>query len=120
MSRGKTAVYVITTDRGVCKVGISNNPILRLEQLQTGAAFPLRLVYSAIHSEASTIETMVHHALRDKHTYGEGFHVPDNVARDAIGRAAAKLGKPISGSGYGGAGSGRLFWFWVVLSVILL
>jgi hypothetical protein len=113
-------IYVITTDRGVCKIGISNNPILRLEQLQTGAAFPLRLVYAFVHSEASRIEAMVHHELQARHTYGEWFSVSDEVARDAIYRAAAKLGKPIKGSGYGPADNKLRFWFWIVLAVIVM
>jgi hypothetical protein len=120
MPRGKTAVYVITTDRGVCKVGISNNPILRLEQLQTGSQYPLRLAYTVFHSDASRIEAMVHHALAGKHTYGEWFAVPDVVAQDAIARAAAKLGKPIKGSGYAAGGSAGWFWFWIVLAVIVM
>jgi len=119
MPRGKTAIYVITTDKGICKVGISNNPTLRLEQLQTGSTYPLRLVYQAVHPDASRIEALVHHDLASKHTYGEWFQVPDVVAKDAIARAAAKLGKPIIGAGYGERGAGW-YWFWLAVAVIVM
>jgi hypothetical protein len=119
MRRG-TAVYIIETDRGVCKVGISNNPTERLVNLQTGSPFRLRLVYAAIHSDASRIETIVHHMLRDKLAYGEWFCVSQDVARDAIWKAAAQIGKPIAGSGYDIPRRSRRYWFFFALWLVIL
>ena len=119
-NRKRQAVYVISTDRGVVKVGISHNPIERLAQLQTGSPYHLRLVYAAVHSDASRIEAIVHHMLRDKLAYGEWFCVTEAVARDAIARAAAQIGKPISGSGFITSRTTRLFWFKLGMAVIVM
>ena len=118
--RLRQAVYVISTDRGVVKVGISHNPIERLAQLQTGSPYHLRLVYAAVHSDASRVEAIVHHMLRDKLAYGEWFCVTEAVARNAIMRAAAQKGKPISGSGFVTPRATRLFWFRLGLAVIVM
>ena len=116
----QTAIYVIDTDRGVCKVGISNNPVERLANLQTASPYKLRLDYAAIHSEASRLEVMVHHSLRDKLAYGEWFCVPAPVARDAIAKAAAQIGKPIEGTGYGVAGRMKRGWFFIAFWIVVL
>ena len=118
--QSRTAIYVIDTDRGVCKVGISNNPTERLANLQTASPFRLRLVYAAIHSEAARLEVLVHHALRHKLAYGEWFCVTAAVAQDEIAKAAASIGKPIAGSGYGVPRMTRRFWFFVMFWIILL
>jgi hypothetical protein len=104
----------------VVKVGISDDPVLRLAQLQTGAPFPLRLAYAFVHSDASRIEAMVHRELRAKRAYGEWFCVTEATARDAIYRAAAAIGKPIDGSGLVTPRSIRHFWFILGLSIIVL
>ena len=118
--RRKQAVYIITTDRGVVKVGISDDPVLRLAQLQTGAPYPLRLVYAAVHSDASRIEAIVHRELKAKRAYGEWFCVTEAAARDAIQRAAAAIGKPIVEAGMVTPKMVRNFWFIIGLSVIVL
>lgn len=116
----RQAIYVITTDRGVCKVGISDNPELRLAQLQTGAPYPIRLVYAAVHSDAQRVETVVHHMLRRKLCYGEWFSVTDAEAIATIGKAAAQIGKPIVGSGFVTPQATRLFWFKLGLAVLAM
>jgi Meiotically Up-regulated Gene 113 (MUG113) protein len=116
----RQAVYIISTDRGVVKVGISDDPVLRLAQLQTGAPYPLRLAYAFVHSDASRIEAMVHRDLRAKRCYGEWFSVTEAVARDAVYRAAAQIGKPIDGSGMVTPRMRRTFWFMIGLSIVVL
>ena len=116
----RTAIYIIDTDRGVCKVGISNNPTERLANLQTASPFRLRLVYAAIHSDAARLEAMVHHALRERLAYGEWFSVPAPVAQDAIWKAAAQIGKPIEGSGYGSLRRSKRGWFFIALWIVIL
>jgi len=119
-NRRRQAVYIITTDRGVVKVGISDNPPLRLAQLQTGAPFPLRLAYAAVHSEASRIEAMVHRHLRDRHAYGEWYSVTEATARDSILRAAKAIGKPIVEEGMVTPRMRRRFWFMLGVAVVTL
>lgn len=118
--RRRQAIYIITTDRGVVKVGISDNPIERLANLQTGSPFRLRLVYAAVHSDARRIETIVHHKLKDKLAYGEWFSVNQEVARQAILDAARSIGKPINEAGMVTPGRVRRFLFWLVLWAIVL
>jgi hypothetical protein len=119
-NRKRQAVYIIATDRGVVKVGISDNPPLRLAQLQTGAPFPLRLAYAAVHSDASRIEAMVHRHLRDRHAYGEWYSVTEAQARDAILRAAKAIGKPIVEEGIVTPRMKRRFWFMLGVAIIVL
>ena len=124
MGKLRQAIYIISTDRGVVKIGISHNPVERLTNLQTASPFPLRLVYAAVHSDAARLEAVVHHNLRSRRAYGEWFSVTEPVARDAIAKAAAQIGKPIKGTGYKAKrpsqSSGRPTWFRYVMIILVL
>jgi hypothetical protein len=73
-----TFVYVIgETEDGPVKVGISNNPLGRLVQLQTGHHGKLRLLALArTLVPARKVERALHTVLRDERMKGEWFDVP--------------------------------------------
>ena len=78
---GGSCVYVISASNGLCKVGISSDPELRLATLQTGSAYPLKIEYVlATDTDTRMIEGEVHRRLDKFRCAGEWFDVPANVA----------------------------------------
>jgi hypothetical protein len=65
-------IYIVEA-AGLLKVGWSDNPAQRIQSLQVGSPFPLRLVHSfpCPSYEAMAIETAAHRALADRHVRGE-------------------------------------------------
>lgn len=79
----KAALYVIKSEHGPVKVGISNNPARRLASLQAGSPAKLALAHVESISDLSalTVERAAHDLLRAVHSHGEWF---DADAADAV------------------------------------
>lgn len=83
------AVYVIGSKLGV-KIGISDDPANRLDQLQTGHPNPLKFVkafWFLNRSDAGFIERTTHHLLNTfshKHLHGEWFQISESQAVEAV------------------------------------
>lgn len=66
-------LYLIQSDKtGSIKIGRSDHPQIRLKQLQTGAAFELKLL--AIIDGAGHLEKQIHKQLKEYRLQGEWFH----------------------------------------------
>jgi hypothetical protein len=90
-------IYVIRDDRGLLKIGVSNNPNARLVQLKTASAVPLTIAYAgALRCDGFAIEGAVHETLSRYRAQGEWFDCPMDLAVAAIGAAAHRLGEPIA------------------------
>lgn len=90
-----TKLYVMGSDRGPKKVGIANNPTLRLRRLQTGNGRELRVLFQqdAPDGLATDIERRAHWLLREHKTHGEWFSVSTKAAIEAVARAISENGE---------------------------
>lgn len=92
-----SSVYVIATDDGLCKIGVSRNPEGRLAQLQTGCPQKLHIAYVCILADrAYEVEEFAHIALGKKAAGGEWFKCTEQEAIEAVNRSAAYFGKRIA------------------------
>jgi hypothetical protein len=90
-------IYIIRSDHGLIKIGISSNPNARLAQLSTASAIPLKLAYvGALRGSGYAIEAEAHRTLAAYRRSGEWFNCPTDMAVAAIGAAAYRLGEPIA------------------------
>lgn len=69
----------------ILKIGISDNPVKRMKQVQGGAGFTLELAYE---SEAvlnpTTVERLIHKELKEYRKGGEWFEVDVKTAKQII------------------------------------
>jgi hypothetical protein len=82
-------------DDGACKIGVSNDPVRRIKQLNTGSAVKIVLRGFFICSSwpvARILEATVHAALVAYRMNGEWFNVSPETARRTIAQKAADLG----------------------------
>lgn len=103
-----TAVYVIGCRRtNAVKIGIAQDVIARIGQLQTGYPFPLKL-YGAFYTKrlwAERLERICHDKMKefDLHLKGEWFEAePDDVIRLVV-KLAEVSGNPVLTAGEYGA-----------------
>lgn len=69
-------IYVMTDEpRGVCKIGISKNPLNRLKDIQTGYPFKLSLYFTKAVPDAEGMEFNLHTLLDDYRLEGEWFDI---------------------------------------------
>lgn len=69
----------------ILKVGMSDNPIKRMKQVQGGAGFPLTLFYeSEPVLNPTTVERLIHKELKDYRKGGEWFEIEAKVAKQII------------------------------------
>jgi hypothetical protein len=61
--------------KGTVKIGFSNNPNRRLQQLQTASATHLELC--GVIETVQSFEKFLHHVFRDRHVFGEWFDDAD-------------------------------------------
>lgn len=89
-------VYLIQNPEGFVKIGVSNNPLMRLAHLQIANTGKLTLLHSiAIEGDSSNaylVEDLVHRELASLNEAGEWFHVDGELGVHAIESAAQKLG----------------------------
>lgn len=88
------SIYVVGSEHGAVKIGMSGIPWSRFSDLQVGSPTPLRMHYVAntTGGEAAAIEILTHSILSDRHVSGEWFRVEPSEAVDAIKQAANELG----------------------------
>lgn len=100
MSHAPTAmdfVYVITSDTGMSKIGITTNPAARLATLQTGSPDRLRMAFTApAYGKSYAIEQAAHSILAAHRASGEWFAVSPDLAIAALFGAADRTGCSIS------------------------
>lgn len=90
------SVYVIATNDGLCKIGVSCNPEGRLAQLQTGCPHHLHIAYvCVVKDQAYEVEGFAHMLLGRQAIGGEWFKCSENEAIEAVNRSAASYGKKI-------------------------
>ena len=88
-------VYVIKGG-GLCKVGISNDPVARLAQIQNTFDTPIELAWvGAPKEQAAAIERDAHQMLHRYRRNGEWFAVTPEVAVGAIHTVAFRHGVPV-------------------------
>jgi hypothetical protein len=76
-------VYIIGRATGPVKVGISNNPWSRLEQLKTGCPFPVEVLFNrdlGSRDLAIQIEQDFHAVYEEDRLHGEWFDMDDEAA----------------------------------------
>ena len=92
---GERFVYVIGSEAGPNKIGISNDVVKRLAYIRSASGQPHRIMHqSAVPAGlAAKIERRAHWYLKDFHMTGEWFAAPADRAIDAIERASADRGE---------------------------
>lgn len=76
------------------KVGVAQDPVKRLKQVQTGCPFKINIAFTAdfVRAEiASQVEYFTHHELRESQTIGEWFECDVDAAINAITNAQRKV-----------------------------
>lgn len=69
----------------ILKIGMSDNPLKRMKQVQGGAGFPLNLVYeSEPIINPATVERLIHKELKDYRKGGEWFELDIKTAKKVI------------------------------------
>lgn len=91
------SVYIITCrDLGVAKIGYSNDPLRRVQLLQTGSPAPITL--EAVIPACEQNERELHGAFSDSRAHGEWFKICSKidalVEQFRIGRKPSKDGRP--------------------------
>jgi hypothetical protein len=66
-------LYLIQSNEGKYKIGISKNPSKRIEQLQTGSPDVLKLIHTYESPNAFKIETALHNKYQYLREHGEWF-----------------------------------------------
>lgn len=92
-------VYVISGDHGRQKIGVSDDPLQRIRDLQTGSPFPLKFEFiGRTDGTGFDVEGEAHFMLHQHRQVGEWFVVPPEMAIAAVMAAARRLGhslKPV-------------------------
>lgn len=94
-------VYVISTDIGFVKIGITINLNKRLGALQVGSPVPLHL-FNAIQvrpCDAEYIEEWCHQELQEYRRHGEWFEIDEKAAWECVLRGKKKFHPDVAGSG---------------------
>lgn len=76
-------VYAVASDTAV-KIGVSDNPDRRVDQLQTANAEQLELVRVWDVDNARDIEKKIHRTLEDTGCYGEWYSLSDRELSDVL------------------------------------
>lgn len=86
------AIYVMESEIGLVKLGISENPGARMRTIQGASGIRLELVHSSEHRlDAKAVEFAAHHLLREKRKTGEWFDVTAEEAIQAIKSASEAI-----------------------------
>jgi hypothetical protein len=95
--RPPSFIYVIKSEAGPIKLGITADPIARLAGLQTASASRLELAYVAVpkSDDGYAIEQVAHNMLVNHRLTGEWFETTPELAVAAIGAASFRLKDPI-------------------------
>jgi hypothetical protein len=86
------SIYVIRSESGPVKVGISSQPRLRLSEFRISSPVPLHLDYIIeVEGDAHVLEQRTHAILATRRMCGEWFNVESHTAVAAVVRAAKEL-----------------------------
>jgi hypothetical protein len=89
-------LYVVKSDSGLCKIGITSNPNARLAQLRSASVSPLEFAWiGAPKDQTVAIEREAHKMLAQYLRGGEWFAVAPDAAVGAVHAAAFRLGQPV-------------------------
>lgn len=91
-------IYVIKNAAGRCKVGITGNPIERINNLRTGSAEPIEFAWIGIPEDDTVLIESDALATLDRYrTHRDWFDVTPDIAVAAISAAAQRRGRPVLG-----------------------
>lgn len=79
---GKSVYLILSTDDGYYKIGVSNKPNYRIEQLKTGSPSPLKLVETYESEFAYKIESVLKRRYSFAKKEGEWFNLSLDVEVD--------------------------------------
>ncbi|HMN36269.1 MAG TPA: GIY-YIG nuclease family protein [Hyphomicrobium sp.] len=86
------AIYVIRSEPGPVKIGITGNVSRRLSYLRTASAVPLHLAYAGeTEADVESVERQVHSILAERRMSGEWFNVSAQEAVEAVLQSANDL-----------------------------
>jgi predicted GIY-YIG superfamily endonuclease len=78
-------LYVVKSDSGLCKIGISSNPNARLAQLRSASAVPLEFAWIGAPKDNTVAIEREAHSMLDKYRRGgEWFAIEPDAAVGAI------------------------------------
>jgi DNA-binding XRE family transcriptional regulator len=83
----RQSLYVMKSEAGHCKIGISHNPKKRLASIQTNSAYRIQLVAVIPSERPCHDEILAHRLLEDRRAAGEWFNVSEAEAVHAIAQA---------------------------------
>lgn len=78
MSDNKKYIYVMQCKNFV-KFGVSNNPAVRIKELQTGNPFKISLLLSIVYDDSFSIEKRIHKYFNEKRESGEWFLIDKKI-----------------------------------------
>lgn len=77
-SPNKTSYVYFAKSNNIYKIGISDNPKLRLDNLRTGSAIPIEIEYVIPSNNPRDIETTLHRRFGNKNVHREWFNISDD------------------------------------------
>jgi len=77
-------VYLILSDCGRVKIGITKDPEQRLDTLQGSSPRQLTLITAILVPNARDVEEELHERYSRYNTHGEWFDLPDSRIEDAV------------------------------------
>ena len=86
-------IYLMASDDGYYKIGISDNPAARRAQLATASPHAIRIIHSVTSTNARKTERELHHAYADKRCAGEWFRLTAEDVTHIIASLDAERGR---------------------------
>lgn len=74
----KTSYVYFAKSNNIYKIGISDNPKLRLDNLRTGSAIPIEIEYIIPSDNPRDIETTLHRRFENKKVHREWFNISES------------------------------------------
>ena len=78
-SHNKSVYFIGNKEVGLVKIGYSNNPHKRLEQLKSGCPFPIKVLGMILCQDAEALERVYHRKYKHLRTHGEWFNINDEL-----------------------------------------
>ena len=91
-------LYVIKSDHNHCQIGLSNDPVARLDQLRAGSPFRLEYAWLNAPKGQATLIAQDAQAMLDKYRReGDWLEVSHDAAVGAVCAAAQRRNQPVLG-----------------------
>jgi len=84
-------LYVIAHPHGYYKIGVSSNPLRRIQDLQTASPYSLRLIGFSGFKDPVAAESALHSRFSECHERGEWFDFSDKVATTLVNNGGQGL-----------------------------